>query len=142
MINFKKEIAKYIEKVTNIEQEELENYIEKPKDVKNGDYAFPCFRLAKKLKKSPVEIANEIKEKIEINENIIEKVEVLSGYLNFYINNKILTSEVLKELEKDDYGKSQIGKGKTVLVEYSSPNIAKPFHIGHLRNTIIRKSTL
>lgn len=137
MIDFKQEIASYIAKATNLKQEELQNYIEKPKDTKNGDYAFPCFRLAKELKKSPINIANEIKEKIVINENIIEKLDVSSGYLNFYINNKLLAKEVLKEAEKEEYGKSTIGEGKTVLVEYSSPNIAKPFHIGHLRTTVI-----
>ena len=140
MIDFKKEIAGYIARVTNLKQEELQDYIEKPKDIKNGDYAFPCFRLAKQLKKSPIEIATEIKEKIEIDENIIDKVEVLSGYLNFYINNKLLASEVLKEISKKEYGKSEIGKDKKIIVEYSSPNIAKPFHIGHLRNTVIRIS--
>lgn len=137
MIDFKKEISENIAKAINIQPEELITYIEKPKDNKNGDYAFPCFRLAKELKKSPLEIANEIKEKIELNEKIIEKVEVLNGYLNFYINNKLLVSEVLKEVENQEYGKSSIGEGKTILVEYSSPNIAKPFHIGHLRTTVI-----
>ena len=140
MIDFKKEIASYIAKATTLKQEELQSYIEKPKDIKNGDYAFPCFRLAKELKKSPIEIANEVKEKIEIDENVIDKIEVLNGYLNFYINNKLLTSEVLKEIEKEEYGKSRIGKDQKVILEYSSPNIAKPFHIGHLRNTVIRSS--
>ena len=138
MIDFKKEIASYIAKATTLKQEVLQSYIEKPKDIKNGDYAFPCFKLAKELKKSPIEIANEIKEKIEIDENVIDKIEVLNGYLNFYINNKLLTSEVLKEIKKEEYGKSQIGKDQKVILEYSSPNIAKPFHIGHLRNTVIR----
>ena len=142
MIDFKKEIASYIAKATTLKQEELQSYIEKPKDIKNGDYAFPCFRLAKELKKSPIEIANEVKEKIEIDENVIDKIEVLNGYLNFYINNKLLTSEVLKEIEKEEYGKSQIGKDQKVILEYSSPNIAKPFHIGHLRNTVIRSSSI
>ena len=139
MINFKQEIAKIIEKEINILQEELQEYIEIPKDASMGDYAFPCFRLAKELKKAPQVIANEIKEKIEYDENIIEKVEVVGGYLNFYVNKQTLIKNVLKEFEskKDTYGKSNIGDGKNVIVEYSSPNIAKPFHIGHLRNTVI-----
>ena len=141
MINFKQEIANIIEKVTNIDKEELQSDIEIPKDVKNGDYAFPCFRLAKELKKSPQQIASEIKEKIEIHQESIERVEVLGGYLNFYINKKILTKEVLTQInQNEEYGKSKIGEGKTILVEYSSPNIAKPFHIGHLRNTVIGAS--
>ncbi len=76
MLDFKQEIAEYIAKVINLKQEEIKTYIEKPKDTKNGDYAFPCFRLSKELKKSPIEIANEIKEKIKINPDVIEKVEV------------------------------------------------------------------
>lgn len=138
MTNFKQEIAKQIAKATNLDEKELETYIEIPKDVKNGDYAFPCFRLAKELKKAPPQIANEIKDKLVIDETMIKNVEVLGGYLNFYINRQVLTKEVLAEIDKnEEYGKSEIGKGKNVLVEYSSPNIAKPFHIGHLRTTVI-----
>ena len=138
MIDFKQEIARMIEKVVNIDKKELQTYLEVPKDEKNGDYAFPCFRLAKQLKKAPQQIANEIKEKIIIEEKIIKKVEVLGGYLNFYINRELLTKEVLTQITKqEEYGKSNIGEAKTILVEYSSPNIAKPFHIGHLRNTLI-----
>ena len=141
MIQFKKEIAKEISKATEIEQNEIEGYIEIPKDQNNGDYAFPCFRLAKTLKKAPQAIAEEIKEKIEIDNNIIEKIEVLGGYINFYINKKLLAKEVLEEIaNKEEYGKSEIGKGKNIIVEYSSPNIAKPFHIGHLRTTLIGNS--
>ena len=141
MINFKQKIAEQIEKATNINKEELESYIEIPKDVKNGDYAFPCFRLAKELKKAPPVIANEIKEKIEMDGEVIEKVEIAGGYLNFYINKSLMTKEVLEEISNSkEYGKSIIGSGKNVLIDYSSPNIAKPFHIGHLRTTLIGNS--
>ena len=141
MIQFKQEIAKEISKATEIEQNEIEGYIEIPKDQNNGDYSFPCFRLAKTLKKAPQVIAEDIKEKIKIDNNIIERVDVLGGYINFYINKKVLAKEVLEEIaSKEEYGKSEIGKGKNIIVEYSSPNIAKPFHIGHLRTTLIGNS--
>ena len=138
MINFKEQISEAIEKVINVDSKKLETFIEEPKDQENGDYAFPCFRLAKEIKKAPQIIAQEISQNIEIDNKYVEKIDVVGGYLNFYINKDTLAKEVVKEIaEKEEYGKSEIENGKTILVEYSSPNIAKPFHIGHLRTTLI-----
>ena len=141
-MDFKSYIAEAISKVTNIDKKEIKSYVEIPKDETNGDFAFPCFRLAKELKQAPVNIANNIKDNIEIDSNIISKVDVVNGFLNFYIANECLAKETIQKFDtqKEDYGKSNIGEGKTVIVEYSSPNIAKPFHIGHLKTTIIGNS--
>ena len=141
-MGFKEIIAKLIVDVLqdeNLNENEIKEYIEIPKEESNGDYAFPCFRLAKILKKAPNIIADELKEKISKQNEFIEKIESVSGYLNFYIDKSKIVENALEKfnLQKEDYGKQNIGNGKTVLVEYSSPNIAKPFHIGHLKTTII-----
>ncbi|ABS40420.1 arginine--tRNA ligase [Clostridium botulinum] len=136
-MDYKNLVAERIKENTELEVDLIEKLIEIPPKKEMGDYAFPCFQLAKTFRKAPNLIAEELKEKI--NKEGFEKVVTVGPYLNFFVDKTILIKDVLEKVlsEKEKYGSSKVGEGKNVVVEYSSPNIAKPFHIGHLFTTAI-----
>ena len=119
---------------------EIEKFFEYPPDSTMGDVAFPCFRLSKVMRSAPPKIAAELSEKVAGYD--LADVVAVGGYLNFKIKPEYLAGHVLSEIEAkgDKYGSSDIGVGKTVVLDYSSPNICKPFHIGHLGTTVIGHS--
>ncbi|KMT23142.1 arginine--tRNA ligase [Clostridium cylindrosporum] len=139
-MDYKNILAKNLSEKTGLNLEEIEGFIEIPPKSDMGDFAFPCFRLAKTMKKAPNLIAEELKSTLNID--CVERIESLGGYLNFFIAKGNFSKEVIEKVisEKEKYGSCNIGDNKNVIVEYSSPNIAKPFHVGHLCSTAIGNS--
>ena len=139
MLNYKKLIATKIN--APLEKAELESLITETADDAFGDYAFPCFRLAKEMRMSPVAIAEKLASEIQ-TDDVIVNVQAVNGYLNFFVNRNQFICDVLTDVRKSGakYGNDTVGKGKTVCIDYSSVNICKSFHIGHLSTTAIGSS--
>ncbi len=140
-MDFKVEIASLIAEKAGIPKEECASYIEIPPKKEMGDFAFPCFKLARVMRKAPPMIANELKDTLVLPE-FIKEARVEGGYLNFFIDTEKRAESVLKSAfaQGENYGASQMGRGKTVCIDYSSINIAKRCHIGHLTTTVLGNS--
>ncbi|MDV3428564.1 MAG: arginine--tRNA ligase [Bacillota bacterium] len=139
-MDYKELVAKRLKEYLDMEITDIISLIEIPPKPEMGDYAFPCFQLAKTFRKAPNMIAKELEEKI--NKEGFEKISALGPYINFFMDKGVYVKNTVEEILdlKEKYGTSNIGAGKNVTIDYSSPNIAKPFHIGHLSTTAIGNS--
>ncbi|MBU3098280.1 MULTISPECIES: arginine--tRNA ligase [Clostridium] len=139
-MDYKKVVAQRIKQLVELDIETIESLIEIPPKPEMGEFAFPCFQLSKVMRKAPNMIAKDLKEKIE--KEGFEKIECFGPYLNFFLDKGAFIKNTVEKIldEGENYGSSKVGEGKNIVVEYSSPNIAKPFHVGHLFTTVIGNS--
>ena len=138
-MDFRVKIVDWLAGQTEMAAAEMDAWLEVPPQAALGDYAFPCFRLAKTRRQAPAKIAAELADAAQNDLDWLERVEALGGYLNFFLDRSAYISKVVSDVlqQEKPLGQSDEGVGKKVIVEYSSPNIAKPFHVGHAFTTIL-----
>lgn len=143
-MQYEEEVIKLLQQKLDLPQKEISSLLNTPPNEKFGDIAFPCFKLAKLYKKPPYAIAKELEETIHITkDSIIKKIQAVGAFINFFFDEEKLTRITLKQIwkDKDNYGyKKEENQGKTVVVEFPSPNTNKPLHLGHLRNMALGES--
>jgi len=141
-MDFRCAVAEKVSEITGLELDQVNRLLEIPPQEDMGDFAFPCFMLAKTMHKAPNMIASELSTSEKFSASWLSKVEAKGPYLNFFVDRGAFSKEIVSDIlsKGTEYGKSDEGAGKTVIVEFSSPNIAKPFHVGHAFTTILGHS--